>query len=71
MFPYYPKLKEIALSGNAIGSCVSGAGPSIIVFADNETDVNLIETEGEKLMESMGYSVNIKQAKVGGGVRVE
>ncbi len=71
MFPYYPKLKEIALSGNAIGSCVSGAGPSIIVFTDGETDVNLIESEGRKLMESMGYSVNVKEAKIGGGVRVE
>jgi len=71
MFPYYPKLKEISISRNAIGACVSGAGPSVIVFVDGDSDVKSIEAEGVKLMESMGYQSQVKEAKIGGEVKVE
>jgi homoserine kinase len=71
MFPFYPELKKISLSHNAIGACVSGAGPSILVLVDHESEIKAIEEEGKKLIASFGYSAQVKEAKIAGGVKVE
>jgi len=60
MFPYYPKLKEVALKYNAIGACVSGAGPSVLVFVDERTDVESLKREGSSVCEAYGYRARIR-----------
>jgi homoserine kinase len=71
MFPYYPKLKEVALKYNAIGACVSGAGPSVLVFVDERTDVESLKREGSSVCEAYGLRCKIKMSKVSEGARVE
>ncbi|TRM75676.1 homoserine kinase [Sulfolobus sp. E1] len=71
LFPHYPKIKEIALKNNAIGACVSGAGPSILVLTDELTDENKIVNEGVKTCKEFGIDCNIIKAKIAGGVKVE
>ncbi|TRM80903.1 homoserine kinase, partial [Sulfolobus sp. F3] len=56
---------------NAIGACVSGAGPSILVLTDELTDENKIVNEGVKTCKEFGIDCNIIKAKIAGGVKVE
>jgi homoserine kinase len=71
LFPFYPKIKEIALKTNAIGACVSGAGPSILVFIDDETKINLLLDLSKEVFSS--YSLNFRYVitTIGEGVRIE
>ena len=71
LFPYYPKIKEIAISYNAIGACVSGAGPTVAIFIDNYSDKNKIVKEALNVCKAYGYECIYKIAKVAGGARIE
>ncbi|QXJ31689.1 homoserine kinase [Saccharolobus shibatae] len=71
LFPYYPKIKEIAIKYDAIGSCVSGAGPSILVLTDKMTDENKIAEEGTKTCNEFNVECKVIKAKIAGGVEVE
>ncbi|MEM0173098.1 MAG: homoserine kinase [Sulfolobaceae archaeon] len=71
LFPYYPKIKEIALKYDAIGSCVSGAGPSILVFIDKGAKKEKIIEEGKRVFQEYSLPVEIKLAKVAGGAEIE
>jgi homoserine kinase len=71
LFPYYPKIKEVSLSLNAVGACVSGAGPTIAVFIDDKSNKKEIINEGLKICSSYGYECIIKEAKLAGGAWVE
>lgn len=71
LFPYYWKLKEEVIKYNAIGACVSGAGPTIAVFVDEKSERDEIIKRGLKICESYGYECNFKDAKVARGAWVE
>ena len=71
LFPYYSKIKEIAISHNAIGACVSGAGPTMTVFIDSYSDKNKIIEEALNVCKAYGYECIYKIAKVAGGARIE
>ncbi|WP_338603618.1 homoserine kinase [Sulfolobus tengchongensis] len=71
LFPYYPKIKEIAIKYDAIGACVSGAGPSLLVLADRMTDENKIVEEGTKTCNEFNVKCKVIRAEVAGGVKVE
>ncbi|BCU69004.1 homoserine kinase [Stygiolobus caldivivus] len=71
LFPYYSKLKEVALNHNAIGACVSGAGPTIAVFVDEKSDKAQIIKDGLKICESYGYECSVKEAKIARGAWIE
>lgn len=71
LFPYYPKIKEVALLYNAIGACVSGAGPTIAVFIDSKSDRNKIIEESLNVCKAYGYECIYKIAKVSGGAWIE
>jgi len=71
LFPYYPKIKNLALKYNAIGACVSGAGPSILVLTDKMTDENKIIEEGVKTCKEFNVECKVIKAKLAGGVLVE
>ena len=42
-FPQLPRLIEAALGADAIGACLSGAGSSVIAFADSMATISRIE----------------------------
>ncbi|BFH73571.1 homoserine kinase [Sulfurisphaera javensis] len=71
LFPYYPKIKEVSLLNNAIGACVSGAGPTIAIFVDSMSDKNKIIDESLKVCKAYGYECIYKLAKVSGGAWIE
>lgn len=71
LFPYYPKVKEVSILNNAIGACVSGAGPSVAIFVDSMSDKNKIVEESLKVCKAYGYECIYKIAKVAGGAWIE
>ena len=71
LFPYYWKLKEEALKYNAIGACVSGAGPTVAVFVDEKSKVDEIIKSGLKICEAYGYECSFKKAKLARGAWIE
>ncbi|AAK42518.1 homoserine kinase [Saccharolobus solfataricus] len=71
LFPYYPKIKEVAIKYDAIGACVSGAGPSILVLTDKMTDENKIVEEGTKTCNEFNVECKVIKAKIAGGVGIE
>jgi len=71
LFPYYPRIKEIALKYDAVGACVSGAGPSILLFLDSESKKESIIEEGKRVFQEYSIPVEIKIARVVGGAEVE
>jgi len=71
LFPYYPKIKEIAISHNAIGACVSGAGPTVAIFIDSYSDKNKIVEGALSVCKAYGYECIYKIAKVAGGAWIE
>ncbi|MFP3219795.1 MAG: homoserine kinase [Candidatus Marsarchaeota archaeon] len=71
LFPYFPEVKEKAVELGALGACVSGAGPSVLVFTDGRSDEAAIATSGLNVCGKYGYKCFVKRARVTGGVRVE
>ena len=71
MFLYYTKLKEEALSNNAIGVCVSGAGPTILVLYDEETDIRAIEDGTKYIMNASGLSYQTVHSVPSEGINIE
>ncbi|MGC9105796.1 MAG: homoserine kinase [Thermoprotei archaeon] len=71
LFPYYPRLKEMALKHNAVGACVSGAGPSVLVFVDDKTDKDGLIKDGLNVCEAFGIRCKVKLARATHGARVE
>ncbi len=71
MYPHYPKLKEIALRYDAIGACVSGAGPTVLILYDDSTKLGEIKQEGGKVCAQHGFQCDFITTEIGEGVRVE
>lgn len=71
LFPYYPELKKLGVETNAIGVCVSGAGPSILAFVDDETDFDTLMRKGIDICNSYNTKCITKVAEIASGVRVE
>lgn len=71
LFPHYRKIKEIALKYNAIGSCVSGAGPSILVLYDEKTSIDKIVKESNDVCKLFNLKCNFIYTKLAGGVKAE
>lgn len=71
LFPHYKKIKEIALKNDAIGSCVSGAGPSILILYDETTNTNKIVEESKEVCKLFNINCNFIFTKLAGGAKVE
>lgn len=63
MFPFYRKIKENSLKRNAISACVSGAGPSILIFVDQHTAKKELINDIKDVMNLYG-SYNIKETTI-------
>ena len=64
MFPYYREIRDKAISGNAVSSCVSGAGPSILIFTDENTKKDKIISDVKRIMDSYELKYNIKETSI-------
>ncbi|QKR00491.1 homoserine kinase [Metallosphaera tengchongensis] len=71
LFPYYPKIREIALRKDAVGVCVSGAGPTILVLSDEETDLEGIKREVSTVCNGFETVCDFVDTQLGGGVETE
>jgi homoserine kinase len=71
LFPYYPKIKENAIEKNAIGACVSGAGPSILVLYDEKTDLEGIISSSKEICAQNSVNCDFIQTELAGGVEIE
>ncbi len=58
MYPHYPKIREIALKHDAVGVCVSGAGPTTLLLYDNKTDLESIKREVSHTCEQFASFAN-------------
>jgi homoserine kinase len=68
LFPFYPEVKDICLQENAIGASISGAGPSIILLMDRETNVENIKLRVKPLMKERGIDADFVQCSIARGV---
>jgi len=68
LFPFYPEVRKAALLREAVGVCVSGAGPSILILADQRTDLEGLKAD---VMKIEGLKAQFLVTVVGGGVKVE
>ena len=64
LFPYYRQIREKAIAGNAISTCVSGAGPSILIFTDENTKKDEIISNIDRIMKSYNVDYNIKETSI-------
>ncbi len=64
LFPYYKTIKQTALENNAISSCISGAGPSVLIFTDNYTDKNSLINGIKKIMEPFNVKYNVIETEI-------
>ncbi|MCL4341546.1 MAG: homoserine kinase [Candidatus Thermoplasmatota archaeon] len=71
MFPYYTQLKENAIANNAVGVCVSGAGPTILILYDDETNMEVIERGTRNIMNAYGLNYRTVHSVPGEGINIE
>lgn len=71
LFPFYPKIKKMAIANKAVSVSVSGAGPSILIITDDLTDETAIESEAMKIFSSYGLESQLIKASVSGGAFIE
>lgn len=64
LFPFYNDIKKKAISGNAVSTCVSGAGPSILIFIDENTKKNEILSDVDKIMAAYNISYSVKETSI-------
>ncbi len=71
MYPHYPEVKKVALESDAIGVCVSGAGPSVLVFYDKYTDIMGLKDRAENVCKKNGFACDFIETELAGGVQIE
>lgn len=68
MFPYYPALRQLALRYDAVGVCVSGAGPSVMILTDEYTNRELLANKArEECSKAIGECM-VVEAELADGV---
>lgn len=68
LYPYFPELKEKSRTFGAIGSAISGAGPSVITLCDEKTRLNELSSFCSNLMNKWNIRYEEKISTVGGGI---
>jgi len=71
MFPFYWEIKENALRNNAVGACVSGAGPTILILYDGETNIKAIEERSRYIMNASGLNYRMVHSVPSEGIIIE
>ncbi len=70
LYPFLPEVKKIMIEYNAVGACLSGAGPSILAVIDGETDKDKIISSTRKVISRYGYQCKTAISTVAGGANV-
>lgn len=70
LYPYFPEVKKSMLSHNAVGACLSGAGPSVLAVVDEETDKEKLVSDALRIIGSYGHECSVVESVVAGGVNV-
>ncbi|MEM0158178.1 MAG: homoserine kinase [Thermoplasmataceae archaeon] len=71
LYQYYEELKKAMVSHGAIGACLSGAGPSVLVFLDAGTPINPLLKVAQSIFGKYGYKVTFALARPAGGAAIE
>ncbi|MCY0859133.1 MAG: homoserine kinase [Sulfolobaceae archaeon] len=71
LFPFYTEFKKLGLEAGAVGVCVSGAGPTILAFIDESTNVNMLMTKGVEICDAHKVKCITKIAEIANGVEIE
>lgn len=64
LFPFYRDIRNKAIDGNAISTCVSGAGPSVLIFTDENTKIDEILSNARKIMDSYNLRYDIRETTI-------
>lgn len=71
LYPFLPEVKKLMLKYDAVGSCLSGAGPSVLAVIDQQTDTDKIIKSTEEVVSHYGYKCKVAMSTVAGGASVE
>lgn len=71
LYPFLQEVKRIMLEHDAVGSCLSGAGPSILAVVDDSTDTESIISSTTNVISSYGYTCKVATSTVAGGASVK
>ncbi len=71
VYNYFPRLKSEAVRNGALGTCISGSGPAVIVVCDEKTDRNEVRKMSENVMAAYGHKCTVRIAKAAGGAEIE
>lgn len=62
--PEYEKLKHTALENGAYGCNISGSGPSVFAFADNENSAKIIGNKMGEVLKAINIKYNLYVSKI-------
>lgn len=71
LFPFYPDIKKMALAHDAAGVCISGAGPSILMACDSNTDVESVIQGAASVLQKSKIDFSVYRSLPSGGAYVE
>lgn len=71
LYPFLPEVKNIMFKYDAVGSCLSGAGPSVLAVVDSQTDTDKIISATKELISKYGYTCKIATSTVAGGANAK
>ncbi|EQB73012.1 MAG: hypothetical protein AMDU4_FER2C00110G0012 [Ferroplasma sp. Type II] len=64
MFPFYNNIKEKAMNRNAVSACISGAGPTILIFTDEKTRKDEMLNDIKNIMNSYNTGYAIRETEI-------
>ncbi len=64
LFPFYKNVREKALGNNAVSVCISGAGPTILIFTDDKTNKKQIKMDINNIMGSFKLKYDIIETNI-------
>lgn len=70
LYPFFKAVKKLMLESNAVGVCLSGAGPSVLAVVDQETDSRAIIDGSRKIISGYGHDCSVAVSSVAGGANV-
>lgn len=71
LFPFYKEIKEFALKHGAAGACISGAGPTILIVSDGQTEEEKIIEESKNIIHRYGIESSYVRSSIAGGAIIE
>ncbi|WP_276929085.1 homoserine kinase [Ferroplasma acidiphilum] len=64
MFPFYRDIKEKVINRNAVSACISGAGPTMLIFTDDKTRKDEMLGDIKNVMGSYNTDYSIRETGI-------